>query len=106
MNRSITSSFSVVCFVWFALLTVPATGAQTVPPLINYQGKLVSSNGLPVSTGDYELRFRIWDAATGGNLVWGPQVFNGQSGPGFCPLVSAVQGWFNVIFGPSDINNT
>ena len=106
MNRSITSSFSVVCFVWFALLTVPATGAQTVPPLINYQGKLVSSNGLPVSTGDYELRFRIWDAATGGNLVWGPQVFNGQSGPGFGPKVPVVQGWFNVMLGPVDTNGT
>ena len=78
--------------------------AQTVPSLINYQGKLVSSNGLPVSTGDYELRFRIYDAAIGGNLVWGPQVFNGQNSPGFGPKVPVVQGWFNVMLGPVDTN--
>ena len=94
-----------VCLLVFSSLVSVRIEAQTVPPLINYQGKLVSSNGLPVSTGDYELRFRIWDAATGGNLVWGPQVFNGQSGPGFGPLVPVVQGWFNVMLGPVATNS-
>lgn len=84
--------------------TVPIASSQTVPPMINYQGRLVNSNGVPLATGDYELRFRIWDAATNGNLLWGPQVFNGQSGPGYGSLVPVVQGYFNVILGPSDTN--
>ena len=48
----------------------------------------------PVSTGDYELRFRLWDAATGGNLVWGPQAFKARAAPASarsCPLSKA--GW-------------
>jgi len=51
---------------------------------------------------DYELSFRIWDAAAGGNPVWGPQVFNGQSGPGYGPKIPVVQGYFNVMLGPVD----
>ena len=98
---------SRMLFFWrhllLVLLAADAT-AQTVPPLINYQGKLVSSNGLPLSTGDYQLRFRIYDAVAGGNLIWGPQVFNGQNGHGFGPVVPVVQGWFNVILGPFDTN--
>ena len=62
---------------------VPA-GAQ-VAPLINYQGRLVNSNNIPLATGDYELRFSIWDAAAGGTHVWGPQVSNDQTGPGLGP---------------------
>ena len=76
---------SLVIASWLLLLPLFAAThapAQTVPPLINYQGKLVNSNGLPVSTGDYQLRFRVYDAVTNGNLIWGPQIFNGQAGPG------------------------
>ena len=50
MNKNTSS---LVVAVWLLLLAAPAVPhsvAQTVPPLINYQGKLVSSNGLPVST--------------------------------------------------------
>src|ERR1051325_10205973 len=98
---------SLVIASWLLLLPLFAAThapAQTVPPLINYQGKLVNSNGLPVSTGDYQLRFRVYDAVTDGNLIWGPQIFNGQTGAGYGPLVSVVQGWFNVILGPADTN--
>ena len=104
MKKLIPYSVFIICSAFLLAATSFRVKAQPVPPLINYQGKLVSSNGLPVSTGDYELRFRLWDAATGGNLIWGPQVFNGQSGPGFGPLVPVVQGWFNVMLGPSDTN--
>jgi hypothetical protein len=48
-------------------------GAQTVPPLVNYQGRLANPDGSPLPTADYELRFRIYDAATNGALVWGPR---------------------------------
>src|ERR1051325_671431 len=107
MKGRIMTRRSIVLLV-FALTLGTGTdlqlNAQTVPPLMNYQGKLVNSNGLPVSTGDYQLRFRIYDAPTNGSLIWGSQVFNGQTGPGYGPLVSVVQGWFNVILGPADTN--
>ena len=86
-----------------ALAALPAT-AQSVPQLINYQGRLVNSNDISLATGDYELRFSIWDAANGGTQVWGPHVFNGQTGMGYGSKVPVVQGWFNVVLGPSDTN--
>lgn len=43
-----------------ATLTPAPAAAQSVPPLINYQGRLVNSNNIPLAAGDYELRFSIW----------------------------------------------
>ena len=50
------------------------------PGLIDYQGQLLNSTGGPLTgaggpgtTGtptNYEIRFRIWDAQTGGSLIW------------------------------------
>lgn len=94
----------IAAWLLFLIALTMQAGAQTVPSLINYQGKLVNPSGLPINTGDYQLCMRIYDAATNGNLTWGPQVFNGQTGPGYGPLVSVVQGWFNVILGPVDTN--
>ena len=95
---------ALLCATLLAALPALPVAAQSVPPLINYQGKLVNSNSIPLPTGDYELRFSIWDAATGGTQVWGPQIFNGQADPGLGlgPKVPVVQGWFNVTLGPVD----
>src|SRR5436190_19682494 len=76
--------------------------AQTAPPLINYQGQIQNPDGSPVPTADYELSFNIYDSAQAGTLIWGPQTFNGQSGPGFGPKIPVVQGYFNVMLGPAD----
>jgi len=54
-----------------ALCTLAGTmlaGAQ-VPGLINYQGRLTDANGAPV-TGSKNLTISIYDAATGGNLLY------------------------------------
>ncbi len=83
-------------------LAVVNSFTQSVPALINYQGQLSQPNGQPLPTADYELRFGIWDAATGGNVVWGPQLFDGQTGPGHGAKVPVVQGYFNVMLGPVD----
>jgi hypothetical protein len=54
-----------------ALCTLAGTmlaGAQ-VPGLINYQGRLTDANGAPV-TGSKNFTISIYDAATGGNLLY------------------------------------
>lgn len=79
--------------------------ANTVPQLINYQGRLTDQNGDPLPTGEYALSFSIYNAGLGGALVWGPQVFDGQVGEGNGALVPVVQGYFNVMLGPRDISN-
>jgi hypothetical protein len=82
-----------------------AAGNPTVPFLINYQGTLQDGAGNPIATGDYELSFSIYSAASGGALLWGPQKFNGQSGTGLGPRVPVVNGRFNVVLGPVDTGN-
>lgn len=83
----------------------PSVDAQSVPALINYQGRIQNSNGTVPPTADYELSFRIYDAAHGGTLIWGPQVFYGTSGPGKGPKIPMVQGYFNVMLGQVDTAN-
>jgi hypothetical protein len=41
-----------------------------IPHLINYQGRLTEKDGKPVTDGTYQIIFRIFDAATAGNLLW------------------------------------
>jgi len=76
--------------------------SQSVPQLINYQGQLLDGTGTPLTNGDYVIQVRLFTAEAGGTLIWGPQVFNGQSGAGFAPKVSVVQGRFNLVLGPQD----
>ncbi|MBI4218262.1 MAG: tail fiber domain-containing protein [Elusimicrobia bacterium] len=40
--------------------------------MINYQGRLTDSNNRP-RNGSFTFQFRIYDAATSGNLIWGPE---------------------------------
>jgi hypothetical protein len=81
--------------LWMLTAGVPlATGwaAQTVPPLVNYQGLLVNSDNSPLANGMHPVQFRIYDQITGGNLIWGPQ----------SNIVAAFNGQFNVLLGPTD----
>ena len=81
----------------------PLANAQSVPTLINYQGQLQDSTGSPLPTSDYSLSFTIWDSPVNGSKVWGPQVFDGQTGKqGHGGKVPVVRGYFNVILGPND----
>jgi hypothetical protein len=41
-----------------------------VPNLINYQGYLTNPDGTPVSDGNYNLTFRIYDVASSGSALW------------------------------------
>jgi hypothetical protein len=87
----------------FVMLGVHCARAQVqVPQLMNYQSQLNSGAGTGLQTADYSLTFRVFDAAQGGTLVWGPQVFNGTTGEGYGPKVPVVKGFFNVMLGPTD----
>lgn len=76
--------------------------AQSVPPLINYQGHLTDAQGQPLATADYVLTFSIHDAEIAGNAIWGPQTFDGGTANGHRPKVPVVGGSFNVLLGPED----
>ncbi len=67
--------------------------SPSVPPLINYQGTLTGAGGQPIPNSTKMLEFKIYDAASGGIMVWGPQIFNS---------VPVINGQFNVILGTTD----
>lgn len=77
---------------------------QSVPQLINYQGRLANPDGSPFPTSDYELKFSIYDAPTNGTLIWGPQTFDGGAGQGRGLRIPVMQGFFSVMLGPMDTN--
>jgi hypothetical protein len=52
----------------FEALNAPGPSATTV----NYQGRLADDAGVPL-TGTYGMSFALYDAATGGTLIWGPE---------------------------------
>lgn len=88
--------------LWVVVL-VGNSHAQNVPALINYQGQIANPDGTTPPTADYVISFTIFDAPSGGKRVWGPQIFDGQTGPGHGVKIPVVQGYFNVMLGSVDI---
>ena len=92
-----------------AALALAATGArsQALPFLVHYEGVLARADGSPVATGDHIVRFRVFDAESGGNLLWGPQAFDlGPDDPvaaGHARKVRVAGGRFSVVLGPEDV---
>ena len=105
-RRRITSAGTV--FVLALLLVLASQGAAARPAtgpkgqgeaeasgvlapsstLISYQGTLTNQTGAPVNT-TVTMQFRLYDAASGGNLKWGPETQN----------VQVTNGLFNVLLG-------
>ncbi len=56
--------------VMFSLTLVASAATAAVPGLISYQGQLTTAAGTPVPDGAYSLRFQIYDAPSGGNVLW------------------------------------
>ena len=82
--------------VWFApfitvlacVLAISASYAE-IPQVISYQGKVTDSSGDAIADGTYTMRFRIYDAVTGGTMEW-------DSGN---QTVSVSGGIFSVMLG-------
>jgi hypothetical protein len=77
---------------------------SSIPQYINYQGMLTNAEGQPLETKEYKLSFSIFNQPTGGETVWGPQIFDGRYGDGRGAKVPVVRGHFNVILGEKDTN--
>ena len=52
------------------LVLVSSIALADVPPMINYQGKLLQPSGAPVADGTYQMTFSIYNVATGGTALW------------------------------------
>lgn len=85
--------FLILLFVFALHITLHTLNSYAaVPHLINYQGRLTDTAGVPLN-GTYTLTFRIYDAETAGSLFWQGTY-----------SVSIQKGIFAVLLG--DINDT
>ena len=84
-------------FSVLTLFTPAATSAadQTIPYLINFQGRLTDNNGNILPDGSYNIKFRIFNAATGGTNEWEADRVYGASDD----RVTVENGLFNIQFG-------
>lgn len=73
----------------FAILAT-ASPAFANANLITYQGVLADAGG-PLN-GNADMNFTLWDADTGGTMVWGPEAHN---------AVPVVDGVFSTLLGSS-----
>ncbi|MEN9558583.1 MAG: hypothetical protein RL141_952, partial [Candidatus Parcubacteria bacterium] len=55
---------SILFTLFVALLSLPTPALALITPSINYQGKLLSASGVPVSSGTYNIKFTLYDAAS------------------------------------------
>lgn len=79
----------------------PAQAAQTVPYLINFQGRLTNNAGTTVPDGQYNMRFTLYDAPTGGTNRWQASRVRGASDY----RVTVTNGLFNVQFGDTTLGD-
>jgi hypothetical protein len=89
MKTKAILSVLVLLAVYCPLTTVHCFSA--VPSLINYQGVLKDSDGVPYN-GNATIVFSIWNDSTGGNKLWEETQ----------AIVSVSHGLFNVLLGSSN----
>lgn len=60
----------LISLLFLIIFSPTASAVQTVPYKVNFQGALSSSSGTPLTDGQYNMTFRLYDASTGGSAVW------------------------------------
>lgn len=85
-----TVSILLACFAFSS----NAGAVQTIPYKMNFQGRVTDAAGNALANGTYNMRFKIYDAASGGTLQWSEQRANSAS-----TGVTVTNGLFSVQLG-------
>lgn len=72
---------------------VPVVRAGVPPQMINYQGTLTNSSGVPMANGNYDMEFKLYDVPSGGAYLWSEKWDTATS------QVPVIDGIFNVMLG-------
>ncbi len=70
------------------------SAVQSIPYKMNFQGRVTNASGTTLANGTYNMKFRIYSAASGGTLLWSEQRAV-SAGTG----VSVANGLFSVQLG-------
>ncbi len=91
MTRHLMPFRSSVLIALAILFSLTLPSSAEIPQVISYQGKVTDSGGTPVADGNYTMRFRIYNAASGGTLRWDSSN----------RTIAVSDGVFNVLLGES-----
>jgi hypothetical protein len=80
----------------------PAHATQGIPYIINFQGRLSDNNGNILANGSYNIKFRIFDAATSGTNLWEADRVYGASDH----RITVTNGLFSIQFGDTGAGDT
>ncbi len=61
---------TLVALAWLAIAMTTGPATADIPRMINYQGLLVDEQTRAPLPGEHTLRFRIYDAVSGGSMLW------------------------------------
>ncbi len=78
-------------------------GFAAINKQLNYQGKLQDADGITVPDGSYNMKFTIYDAASGGNILWTARETDACGAP-FNPDTKSINvssGVFSTLLGES-----
>lgn len=82
----------ILGLVALSILSFATSVSADIPQMINYQGVLTDPDGCPVKDSSYSIIFSVYDAPTGGNLMWADTL----------ATVTTTQGNFNVLLGSNN----
>ncbi len=89
--------FFIACVLLVGM--IPAITSAATPTLINYQGKLTDGTGLPFPDGvPCTVVFTIYDAATGGTVIWTESQSVTTSGGIFAVLLGSTTPITDAVF--------
>lgn len=69
-NGTIVAFFGIFVVSFTIISSVPVQAAQTIPYKVNFQGRLTDAAGNIKTDGLYNMRVRLYSAATGGTAAW------------------------------------
>jgi hypothetical protein len=69
--------------------------SEGIRDTLTYQGKVANAQGVPPPDGLYDMRFKIYDQAESGNLLW-TEIWNGTDQGSSGSKVNVIQGVFTV----------
>jgi hypothetical protein len=67
--RLLLASFCVFQIL-FSIIPVAQVQAASAPNIVNYQGRVLNANGIPVTDTSISMIFELYTAVSGGSCVW------------------------------------